>query len=179
LALVGRLAPSFALPAVFPDGETRQVRLGDYAGRWLCLVFYPHDFTFVCPTEILALSEAAPQFAAQQADLLAVSTDSPHVHRAWMAAPRDSGGLGPIAYPLASDVGHDVSRAYGVYCAAEGAAYRGLFLVGPDGVVAYEVVHNLNVGRSSDEVLRVLSALRAGGLCPVNWRPGEALLAAR
>lgn len=176
MALTGSPAPYFNLPAVDGEGADRSVSISAYRGRWLVLFFYPHDFTFVCPTEILALSEAKARFDALGAELLGVSTDSPHVHRAWMKAPAEVGGLGAVRFPLASDWTHAVSKAYQVYYPAEGAAYRGLFIIDPDGIVQYEVVHNLNVGRSVDEVVRVLEALQTGGLCPVNWHKGDALL---
>lgn len=176
MALVGQKAPDFEMPAVLANGEIGTVRSQDYRGRWLVLFFYPHDFTFVCPTEITAFSDAYRDFSAEGAEILGVSTDSPHVHRAWIQTDRGRGGLGPLRYPLASDWTHRVSRDYQVYYPEEGAAYRGLFIVNPEGMVEYEVVHNLNVGRSVGEVLRVLKALKAGGLCPVNWQPGERLL---
>lgn len=176
MALVGLLAPAFEMPAITVQGNIDTVHLSDFRGAWLVLFFYPHDFTFVCPTEITALSDAHDRFRALGASILGVSTDSPHVHRAWIQTSRDDGGIGPLTYPLASDWTHQVSRDYMVYLPAEGASYRGLFLISPEGRVEYEVVHNLNVGRSIDEVLRVLQALQAGGLCPVNWHPGEHLL---
>lgn len=176
MALVGKPAPSFDMPAIMPGGETEQVRLEQFRGKWLVLFFYPHDFTFVCPTEITALSTAYDRFRNLDAEIVGVSTDSPHVHKAWMEQSPDKGGIGPIRYPLASDWTHDVSRRYMVYVPEEGAAYRGLFIINPDGIVEYEVVHNLNVGRSVDETLRVLQAIQAGGLCPVDWTPGKPLL---
>lgn len=179
MALVGHEAPAFQMPAVLPSGETHTISLDDYQGKWLVLFFYPHDFTFVCPTEIVALSEAANQFKRLDTEIIGVSTDSPHVHKAWMAQDQTEGGIGHLAYPLASDWNHRVSRDYQVYFPEEGAAYRGLFIISPQGQVEYEVVHNLNVGRSVDEVLRVLEALQAGGLCPVNWRSGDATLTPR
>ena len=176
MALVGSPAPQFRMGAVDANGKDCEVSLQDYAGKWLVLFFYPHDFTFVCPTEIVALSEAYTEFRKRDAEILGVSTDSTHVHRAWRNASPDQSGLGSIRYPLAADGDHEVSKAYQVYLTAEGAAFRGLFIIDPQGLVQYEVVHNLNVGRSVDEVLRVLDAIQAGGLCPVNWKPGEALL---
>jgi peroxiredoxin (alkyl hydroperoxide reductase subunit C) len=176
MSLVGNPAPAFTMPAVDGRGHDLTVNLADYGGRWLILFFYPHDFTFVCPTEITALSVHYDEFHRLDADILGVSTDSPHVHRAWLKTPVDAGGLGPLRYPLASDWTHQVSRAYGIYFPDEGAAFRGLFIIDPSGVVQYEVVHNMNVGRSIAEVQRVLQALQAGGLCPVDWEPGEALL---
>ncbi|MCY0898047.1 MAG: peroxiredoxin [Firmicutes bacterium] len=178
MALVGHSAPGFSMPAVYPDGETRPVTLEQYRGQWLILFFYPHDFTFVCPTEIVALSEAQGQFQQRDAQIVGVSTDSPYVHKAWMQQNVAQGGIGRLTYPLASDWTHEVSRRYQVYVPEEGAAYRGLFIINPDAMVEYEVVHNLNVGRSVDEVLRVLDAIQSGGLCPVNWHAGEPLLTA-
>ncbi|MCL8206883.1 MAG: peroxiredoxin [Actinomycetia bacterium] len=179
MSLVGQPAPLFSAPAVFgPDGTIRDVELARYRGRWVVLFFYPHDFTFVCPTEIVALSRRLDAFEALDARILGVSTDSPYVHRAWIRTPEEDGGLGPVRFPLVSDWTHAVSRAYGVYYPAEGAALRGLFVIDPEGVVQYEVVHNLNVGRSVDEVLRVLQALQTEGLCPADWAPGEPLLSA-
>ncbi len=176
MALVGHIAPDFDMPAVKPDGQVGRVSLSQQRGRWLVLFFYPHDFTFVCPTEITAFSQAYDQFQALGADVVGVSTDSPYVHQAWLKQDPAAGGLGSLEFPLASDWTHRVAQTYGVYYAQEGAAYRGLFVINPDGQVEYEVVHNLNVGRSVEEVLRVLQALQAGGLCPVNWQPGAPLL---
>ncbi|CAB1127687.1 biofilm-specific peroxidase; 2-cys peroxiredoxin [Candidatus Hydrogenisulfobacillus filiaventi] len=175
MALVGTRAPDFRMPAVV-EGEIRDITLNGYRGRWLALFFYPHDFTFVCPTEITAMSRRLEDFERRGCSIVGVSTDSPYVHRAWIDAPVEAGGLGAVRYPLASDWTHEVSRAYQVYVPEEGAAYRGLFLIDPEGIVQYEVVHNLNVGRSVDEVLRVLQALQTGGLCPVDWTPGQPLL---
>ncbi len=176
MALVGSPAPFFEMPAIMPNGETETVRLDTYRGQWLVLFFYPHDFTFVCPTEITGLSQAYDRFRELDAQILGVSTDSPYVHKAWMAQSPDQGGIGQIRYPLASDGTHEIARRYKVYVEGEGAAYRGLFIINPDGYVEYEVVHNLNVGRSVDETLRVLQGIQAGGLCPVDWTPGKPLL---
>ncbi len=176
MALVGSPAPFFEMPAIMPSGETEKVRLDTYRGQWLVLFFYPHDFTFVCPTEITGLSKAYDQFRELDAEILGVSTDSPYVHKAWMAQSPDQGGIGRIRYALASDWTQDIARRYQVYVEGEGAAYRGLFIINPDGYVEYEVVHNLNVGRSVDETLRVLQAIQGGGLCPVDWTPGKPTL---
>jgi peroxiredoxin 2/4 len=174
--IVGKLAPEFEMEAVTPNGQFDTVRLADYRGTWLVLFFYPLDFTFICPTEIVALSASYEDFKSVGAEVLGVSTDSKYSHRAWINMPRHEGGLGPLNYPLASDQLHKVSRDYGVYLEDEGKALRGLFIIDPGGVVRYQVVHELNVGRSVDEVLRVLQALQNGGLCPVNWRAGQQTL---
>ncbi|NMP25091.1 peroxiredoxin [Sulfobacillus harzensis] len=178
MALVGHVSPDFSMPAIFPDLKTGVVSLDQYRGQWLVLFFYPHDFTFVCPTEIVAISETYGAFQKLNTAVVGVSTDSTHVHKAWMQRDPNDGGIGRLAYPLASDGTHEVSRRYQVYVPQEGAAYRGLFIINPEGQVEYEVVHNLNVGRSVDEVLRVLQGLQSGGLCPVNWHAGDKLLEA-
>jgi len=170
--LVGQHAPAFAMEA----SGSQHVSLEQYRDQWLVLFFYPRDFTFVCPTEILGFSDRLPELQAMNAEVLGVSTDSAFVHDAWVRTPVADGGLGALSYPLGADVTHEVSKAYGVYDPQAGLALRGLFIIDPDGIIQYQVVHNLNVGRSVDEVLRVLTALRSGGLCPVNWKPGQALL---
>lgn len=174
---VGKPAPDFCMKTT-KDLDTlgSTATLADYAGKWLVLFFYPLDFTFVCPTEITALSERVAAFHKLDAEVLGVSTDSVHSHRAWIKTPRDQGGLGSIEFPLAADTTLAVSRNYGVLVEEEGIALRGLFIIDPEGVLRYSVVHDLNVGRSVDETLRVLQALQAGGLCPVNWKPGQTLL---
>lgn len=148
--------------------------LADYRGRWLVLLFYPLDFTFVCPTEIMAFSRRVADFRALDAELLAVSTDSVYSHQAWIEFV-----LGPVGFPVASDITRQVSRAYGVLDEEAGVARRGLFIVDPEGVVRHQVVHAEEVGRSVDEVLRVLAALRTGELCPADWRPGSPTLIRR
>ncbi len=172
MSLVGQPAPAFCLKSTKNlDFLDEDVSLGDYRGRWLVLLFYPLDFTFVCPTEIMAFSRRAEEFRALGADLLAVSTDSVYSHQAWIEFV-----LGPVAFPLASDLSKEVSRAYGVLDEEAGVARRGLFIVDPGGVVRHEVVHDEAVGRSVDETLRVLRALRTGELCPADWQPGAPTL---
>lgn len=175
--LVGKKAPDFEMLST-KNLETldEKVKLSDYAGKWLVLFFYPRDFTFVCPTEITALSDRYEEFADLGADILGVSTDSVFTHRAWIKTPREENGLGDIKYPLAADQNHKVSRDYGVLIEEEGIAMRGLFIIDPEGIVRYQVVTDDNVGRSVDETLRVLQALQTGGLCPANWKPGQKLL---
>ena len=154
------------------------VRLSDYRGRWLVLVFYPLDFTFVCPTELTTFSDRYDDFEAIGADVLGISTDSVFSHRAWLQTPRDKGGVADLRYPLASDQTKDVSRAYGVLIENQGIALRGLFVIDPEGILRYAVVHDLNVGRSAEETLRVIQALQTGGLCGAEWRPGQKTLTA-
>jgi len=167
---VGQPAPGFALEGVL-DGEFVHVRLGDYAGKWVVLFFYPLDFTFVCPTEIRGFSARVARFEELGAQVLGASVDSKHSHLAW--AERDFGKLG---FPLLSDIKREASEAYGVLLADKGVALRGTFIVDPEGVLRYAVVHDNSIGRNTDETLRVLEALQTGELCPVDWRPGEATL---
>lgn len=170
--LVGKNAPHFAMNAVTGNGQDFvRVNLDEYKGKWLVLFFYPLDFTFVCPTEITGYSKRAEEFKALNAEILGVSVDSEHSHKAWI-----NGDLGQLNFPLASDMTKKVSEDYGVLIEEEGIALRGLFIINPDGVLQYSVVHDLNVGRSVDETLRVLKALQTGGLCPLDWEDGEELL---
>ncbi|MGE5673447.1 MAG: peroxiredoxin [Mycobacterium leprae] len=172
MALVGKKAPAFSMVTT-KNLETLDVRatLDSYQGKWLVLFFYPLDFTFVCPTEITAFSDRAEDFAKLNCEVLGVSVDSIHSHKAWI-----NNGLGELNFPLASDITKQVARDYGVLIEEKGIALRGLFVIDPEGVVRYQVVHELNVGRNVDEVLRVLQACQSGGLCPINWKPGQAHL---
>lgn len=149
------------------------VRLSDYKGKWVVMFFYPLDFTFVCPTEIRAFNDKYEEIKKAGAEVLAVSTDSVYSHRAWINTEESKGGLGPMKYVLASDITKDVSRDYGVLMEDKGIALRGLFIIDPDGILQYQVVHSLNIGRSVDETLRVLEALKTGGLCGADWKPGQ------
>jgi len=171
IALVGSPAPSFCLPSTKSPDLDQPVSLDDYRGRWLVLVFYPADFTFVCPTEMLAFSEAAEQFDAEDASLIGISTDGVHCHEAWQEFI-----LGRLKFPLAADTTLTVSRDYGVLIEEQGIAQRGLFIIDPNGTVRYQVIHDGMVGRSVDEALRVLRALRVGTQMPADWKPGEATL---
>ncbi|ERI07762.1 peroxiredoxin [Aneurinibacillus aneurinilyticus] len=175
--LVGLQAPDFQMEIAQGDGENfGNVKLSDYKGKWLVMFFYPLDFTFVCPTEITAMSDAYEQFQELDTEILAVSTDSKFSHRAWINTSRDENGLGKLNFPIASDNTHKVSRDYGVLIEEQGVALRGLFIIDPEGTLMYSAIHNLDVGRSVDETLRVLQAFQSGGLCPANWRPGQAHL---
>ena len=170
--LVGTPAPKFEMNAVTGSGdEFVKVNLEDYKGKWLVFFFYPLDFTFVCPTEITAYSKRVKEFKELGAEVLGVSVDSEHSHKAWI-----NGDLGKINFPLASDMTKKVSEEYGVLIEEAGIALRGLFIINPEGVLQYSVVHDLGIGRSVDETLRVLKALQTGGLCPVDWEDGDELL---
>lgn len=166
---VGQKAPEFALAGVL-GGEFVDVKLSDYAGEWVVLFFYPHDFTFVCPTEVRGFSARVTEFEELGAQVLGASVDSKFSHLAWVE--RD---LGDVGFPLLSDFTRETAEAYGVLL-PEGMTLRGTFIIDPGGVLKYAVVHDNTVGRNIDETLRVLQALQTGGLCPVDWRPGEATL---
>ena len=157
--LVGKLAPDFRMTTT-KDLNTlaHEATLKDYRDRWLVLFFYPADFTFVCPTEVMAFSSAVPAFAEHDAEVLGVSTDGVFSHVAWMEF-----HIGQLAFPLASDRTQAVSKAYGVLEEESGQSARAVFIIDPEGVVRYEVVHDDRVGRSVDEILRVLAALQAPG----------------
>jgi len=176
-AKVGQAAPDFDMPSTKNIEKLNEdVRLSDYQGKWLVLLFYPLDFTFVCPTELTTFSDRYEDFLGIGADVIGVSTDSVHSHRAWLKTPRDKGGVEGLQYPLASDITKQVARDYGVLIEDKGVALRGLFVIDPEGTLRYAVVHDLNVGRSADETLRVIQALQTGGLCQAEWRPGQETL---
>jgi peroxiredoxin (alkyl hydroperoxide reductase subunit C) len=176
-AKVGQPAPAFDMPSTKNIEKLNEnVRLDDYKGRWLVLLFYPLDFTFVCPTELTSFSDRYDDFEGIGAAVVGVSTDSVHSHRAWLKTPRDKGGVEGLRYPLASDITKSVARDYGVLIEDKGVALRGLFVIDPEGTLRYAVIHDLNVGRSADETLRVIQALQTGGLCQADWRPGQETL---
>lgn len=173
-AKVGELAPDFDMPST-KNMETlaENVKLSDYKGKWLILMFYPLDFTFVCPTELTAFSDRIDELNGVGAEVIGISTDSVHSHRAWIKTPRDQNGVADLQFPLASDVGGKLARKYNILVEDANIALRGLFIIDPEGVLKYAVTHDLNIGRSVDETLRVLQGLQTGGLCAADWTPGE------
>ena len=174
IAKVGQPAPDFNLPST-KNMETlaENISLSDYKGKWLILLFYPLDFTFVCPTELTAFSDRIEEINGVGAEVLGVSTDSVHSHRAWIKTPRDQNGIEGLQYPLLSDVGGKLAAKYNILVEDANIALRGLFIINPEGILQYAVVHDLNIGRSVDETLRVLQGLQTGGLCAADWTPGE------
>ena len=178
-ARVGQAAPDFDLPSTRNLVKLDEnVRLADYRGKWLVLLFYPLDFTFVCPTELTAFSDRYDEFEGIGAEVIGLSTDSVYSHRAWLQTPRDKSGVEGLNYPLAADITKETSRDYGVLIEEKGIALRGLVVIDPEGVLRYEVVHDLNIGRSVEETLRVIQALQTGGLCQAEWHPGQATIKA-
>lgn len=174
IAKVGQPAPDFNMPSTRNIETLKEnVKLSDYKGKWLILLFYPLDFTFVCPTELINFSDRLEELQGVGAEVVGVSTDSVHSHRAWLKTPQDKNGIEGVNYPIASDVGGKLARAYNILVEEANIALRGLFIIDPEGVLKYSVVHDLNIGRSVDETLRVLQGLQTGGLCAADWKPGQ------
>ncbi|RMF37022.1 MAG: peroxiredoxin [Planctomycetota bacterium] len=173
--LVTKEAPNFKATAVMEDGSFKEISLTDYRGKYVILFFYPLDFTFVCPTEIIAFSDRADEFAELGVQLLGCSIDSHFSHLAWRNTPRSEGGLGEIKYPLIADITKQIARDYDVLF-NDSIALRGLFLIDREGVVRHQVVNDLPLGRSVDEALRMVKALqyfeKHGEVCPANWKEG-------
>lgn len=173
-SLIGQPAPDFELNAVrFDDHAERQVTLAAHTGRWLILLFYPRDFSIVCPSELTAFSARMDQFRSRGCDLLAVSVDSIRDHLRWFNVPPREGGIGPLQFPLASDPEGKASQSYGVWMEVSRCSARALFIIDPAGILQYSVAHNASVGRNVDETLRVLDALQSGGMCPASWTSAD------
>jgi peroxiredoxin (alkyl hydroperoxide reductase subunit C) len=177
--LVTHQAPNFTAQAVMPDGSFQEISLSQYQGKYVLLFFYPLDFTFVCPTEIIAFSDAAKEFEAAGVQLLSCSIDSHFTHLAWRNTPRNAGGLGDIQYPMVADLDKKIAADYDVLL-EDGIALRGLFLMDKEGIVRHQVVNDLPLGRSVDEALRMVEALQYveehGEVCPSNWKKGSATI---
>nr|YP_009313111.1 2-Cys peroxiredoxin [Dermonema virens]SCW21365.1 2-Cys peroxiredoxin [Dermonema virens] len=173
---VGQPAPNFSATAVH-DQEFIPVKLTEYLGKYVILFFYPLDFTFVCPTEIIAFSDHYEQFKSINTEILGVSVDSEYSHLAWIQTDRASGGLGDLKYPLVSDLKKSISKLYNVLN-NDGVALRGLFIIDKEGIIQYSTINNLAFGRSVDETYRVLQAIQyvqanPDEVCPADWQPGE------
>lgn len=174
MAKVGQPAPDFNLPSTKNIETLRDnVKLADYKGKWLILVFYPLDFTGVCATDLTHYSARFDEFKGLNTELIGVSTDSVHSHRAWLRAPKENNGIGEIAFPIAADVGGRLSRQYNILIDEAHIALRGLFIIDPEGVLQFAQVNPIPIGRSVDETLRMLQALQSGGFCSADWQPGE------
>ena len=177
IASVPNQAPDFTAQAVMPDGSFAEVSLSDYKGKYVVLFFYPLDFTFVCPTEIIAISDRLGDFKSRDTEVLGVSIDSHFSHFAWRNMPRKEGGIGEVAYPLVADLDKSISRKYGVLLEKPGIALRGLFVIDPEGNIRHITINDLPLGRNVDEMLRVVDALqftaKHGEVCPANWHKGE------
>ncbi len=175
---IGRKAPDFTAPAVMPNNTINdEFKLSDLEGSYVVLFFYPLDFTFVCPTEILEFNRKLAGFKRRGAEVVGVSVDSQFTHLAWKNTPVADGGIGDIQYPLVADLTKQISRDYGVLLEDAGVALRGTFLINKEGVVKHQVINDLGLGRNIDEALRMVDALRHqeehGEVCPANWTEGE------
>ena len=174
--LVTKEAPDFTAQAVMADNSMQDLSLSSYRGKHVILFFYPLDFTFVCPSEILAFNKALSQFKKRNCEIIGVSVDSQFTHFAWKNTPVDNGGIGDIQFPLVADLNKSISQNYGVLL-SDGIALRGLFLIDKEGIVRHETINDLPLGRNVDEAIRILDALQFveehGEVCPANWKPGD------
>jgi NADH-dependent peroxiredoxin subunit C len=170
---IGEKIPNFEME-VFHKDDTKRIRLSDYEGRWLILLFYPADFTFVCPTELREAGQLYPQFQKENADIISVSTDTVFVHKAWHDT---SEAIKGIHFPMAADPTGKVCREFGTYIEEEGLSLRGSFVIDPDGILKAYEIHDNSIGRSAKELLRKVQAAKfvmehGGEVCPANWEPG-------
>lgn len=167
---LGEKVPPFEAQS-YVEGKFKKIKLEDYKGKWVVLFFWPLDFTFVCPTEIRQFAKHEKDFKALGAVVIGASTDSEYSHKAWFEK-----DLPEVKFPALADTTHSISRIFGILKEDQGVAYRGTFIIDPGGILRYQVVSDLNVGRSVEETLRVLRALQSGELCPIEWKPGEKTL---
>jgi peroxiredoxin (alkyl hydroperoxide reductase subunit C) len=178
MSLVDKPAPLFEATAVYKN-EFQRIKLEDYREKWVLLFFYPLDFTFVCPTEITAISDMCHEFEKRNTQVLGVSTDSEFSHNAWMNVPRSEGGIGHLNYPLLSDFTKSISADYGILLPG-GMSLRASYIIDPDGIVQFELVHSTSVGRNVKELIRNVDALqysrKHGEVCPAGWQPGDATI---
>ncbi len=176
-SLVGKKAPEFTAKAAVKNKIVDEFSLSSMKGQYVVLFFYPLDFTFVCPTELHAFQEKLEEFKKLNAEIVGCSVDSPYSHLAWLSTPKSEGGIQGVEYPILADLNKSIAESYGVLIPREGIAYRGLFLIDREGIVRHQVVNDLPIGRSVDEVLRTLQALiyfeNNGEVCPANWNSGK------
>ncbi len=175
--LVTQPAPDFTAQAVMPDNTFKEISLADYKGQYVVLFFYPLDFTFVCPSELIAFSHRLQEFKDRNVEVIGISVDSHFSHLAWKNTEVNSGGIGNIQYPLVADITKSIARDYDVLL-NDSVALRGSFLINKEGVVEHQVVNNLPLGRNVDEMLRMIDALQFteehGEVCPAGWQKGNA-----
>ena len=179
MSLVTRPAPDFTVPAVLGNGQI----VNEYHfkketnGKYALVFFYPLDFTFVCPSELIALDHAMPEFTSRGVEVIGVSIDSQFTHNAWRNTPVDKGGIGPVKYTLVADVTHNIARSFGVEHPEAGVALRGAFLIDRSGIVRSAIINDLPLGRNMAELLRLVDALqfteKHGEVCPANWKKGD------
>ncbi len=175
--LIGKKAPHFKAKAVVDGSIVESFSLQDFLGNYVVFFFYPLDFTFVCPTELHAFQERLSEFEKLETQLIACSVDSPFSHCAWLNTPKSKGGIQGISYPIVSDLNKSIGKSYQVLKEEDGIAYRGLFLMDKEGIIRHQVINDFPIGRSVDEVLRIVEALRfyekSGEVCPANWAKGD------
>ena len=177
--LVGRKAPEFTAAAITGDGcITEQFQLSEQLkGKYGMLVFYPLDFTFVCPSELIALDNRLKEFKDRNVEVIAVSIDSHYTHMAWRNTPVSKGGIGQVGYSMVADITHSICQSYGVEHPEAGVAFRGTFLIDKNGIVRSEIINDLPLGRNMDELIRLVDALQFheehGEVCPANWQKGK------
>ncbi len=175
--LVGKQAPDFTATAVYGNNEIKPLKLSDLKGKYVVMFFYPLDFTFVCPSELIAFDHRLDEFKKRGVEVIGVSIDSQFTHLAWKNTPVEKGGIGQVQYPLVADVKHEICRAYDVEFEPAGVAFRGSFLIDKNGVVRHQVVNDLPLGRNVDEMLRMVDALQFteehGEVCPAGWQKGK------
>ncbi|MHB9139425.1 MAG: redoxin domain-containing protein [Victivallaceae bacterium] len=174
--LVTKPAPDFKAQAVMPDNTFEDIQLSSFKGKYVILFFYPLDFTFVCPTELIAFNRKLDEFKKRNTEVIGVSVDSAFSHLAWKNTPVNEGGIGDVQYPIVADLTKQISRDFGILL-NESVALRGLFLIDKEGIVRHAVINDLPLGRSIDEALRMVDALqfheKYGDVCPANWKAGE------
>src|SRR5688572_2888731 len=175
-AFVSQLAPDFKAEA-YVNGGFEEITLSRFKGKKVVLFFYPLDFTFVCPTEILAFADALDEFKKRDTVVLGASVDSKFTHHAWANTPREDGGIKGVNFPLISDLNKQIARDYGVLIESDGVALRGLFIINRDGILKHSTINHLDLGRNIEEVLRLLDAVdyteEHGEVCPANWKKGS------
>ena len=175
--LITKEAPDFCAQTVMADNSISDLTLSSYQGKHVVLFFYPLDFTFVCPSEILAFNKAVDEFKKRNCEIIGVSVDSQFTHLAWKNTPVEQGGIGSVKFPLVADLNKSISQSYGVLLPDEGVSLRGLFLIDKAGIIRHAVINDLPLGRNVDEALRMVDALQFfeahGEVCPANWKPGE------
>ncbi len=180
--LIGKKAPEFKAVAVQENRFLDPFSLDQFLGSYVVFFFYPLDFTFVCPTELHAFQEKKEEFEKRKTQVIACSVDSHYSHAAWLNTPKKQGGIEGVEYPIISDITKSISKAYGVLDERQGLAYRGLFILDKEGMIRHQLVHDLPIGRSVDEVLRVIDALEFhaehGEVCPANWAFGKKAMSA-
>lgn len=178
-ARLGCPAPEFSVNA-FDKGDIHEIKLSDFKGKWVVLFFYPHDFTCVCPTEIVSFNDAREVFLKNNASIIGISNDSVYVHKEFAEKARKFGGVNPLSIPLLEDKTHIISKQYGCYIPNgpdDGASYRATYIIDNNGILRHISINDLGVGRNVDEILRLLQAFqfndKHGDICPTNWKPGK------